>query len=290
MKPSVQDSVEHLNDDAFILACKNIGGRDIVEEFVSCGVWPLSIGVDFVLVKVDLTPFSQHNVPLPNFPLSHEDGEDDVQLLARVEQEDRNIMGGYTHTEYEAYIASLPNNGCLNHVLEVAGLAYGPRPVPVSIEVLKKWKAHAATKVSAKRPKVTEKKGAGLTKVSRSHMSGGLKRPSGVDIPLTMFAKLSMGTVPRAIASTATTHIMPEMRISEVPTGVGGAKGDGRDLGCKIVPGAKAAPFAKKCIVPAIEALAAMSSEGTEESSLHDQVCEVQSKTDPRDPSAEPQA
>jgi hypothetical protein len=58
MKPSVQDSVQDLSDDAFIWACKNIGGQDVVEEFVSCGVWPLSASVDFEQVKVDLTPVS----------------------------------------------------------------------------------------------------------------------------------------------------------------------------------------------------------------------------------------
>jgi hypothetical protein len=56
------------------------------------------------------------------------------------------------------------------------------------------------------------------------------------------------------------------------------------------MPGAKAAPSAKKCIIPAIGALAALSSLGTKESSLHDQAPKVQSKADPRGPSAEPQA
>jgi hypothetical protein len=51
-KPSVQHSVDDLSDDAFIWAYKNIGGRDAVEEFMSCGVWPLSAGVDFEQVKV----------------------------------------------------------------------------------------------------------------------------------------------------------------------------------------------------------------------------------------------
>jgi hypothetical protein len=68
-------------------------------------------------------------------------------------------VGGYTCAEHEAYITSLPNNSHLNHVLDVAGVAYGPRPVPVFTEVLKKRKADATVKVSAKRPKVTEKKG-----------------------------------------------------------------------------------------------------------------------------------
>jgi uncharacterized protein YbaP (TraB family) len=91
-----------------------------------------------------LTPASSLKVLLPNFPLSRE-GEDDVQLLARVEQEARNIVGGYTHTKHEACIASLPNNDHLNHLLEVARVAYGSHPVPVSMEVLKKRKADAAT-------------------------------------------------------------------------------------------------------------------------------------------------
>jgi hypothetical protein len=187
-----------------------------VKEFMSCGIWLVSVSVDFEHVKVDLTPVSQLKVPLPNFPLSCEDGEDDVQLLVRVEQEARNIMGDYTRAEHKACIASLPNNGRLNHVLEVARVAYGPRLVPISAEVLKKRKADAAVKVSAKHPKATEKKGVGLAKVSGSRMSGSSNWPSGVDIPSTKSAKLSKGTVPRAIASIAAARIMPEMCISEV--------------------------------------------------------------------------
>jgi hypothetical protein len=47
-------------------------------------------------------------------------------------------VGYYTHTEHEACIASLQNNGHLNRVLKLVGVAYEPRPVPVSTEVFKK--------------------------------------------------------------------------------------------------------------------------------------------------------
>jgi hypothetical protein len=57
-KPSIQDSVGDLSDDAFVWASKNTGHRDAVEEFMSCGIWPLSAGVDFEHVKVDLTLIS----------------------------------------------------------------------------------------------------------------------------------------------------------------------------------------------------------------------------------------
>jgi hypothetical protein len=133
-----------------------------VEEFVSCGVWPLSTGVNFEHVKIDLTSVSKLKVPLLNFPLHREDGEDDVQLLARVEQEARNIVGGYTRAEHEACIANLRNNGRLNRVLKVVEVGYGPRRVLIFTEVLKKRKADVVAKVLAKCPKGLRRKVCGL--------------------------------------------------------------------------------------------------------------------------------
>jgi hypothetical protein len=233
-----------------------------VEEFVSCGVWLLSASVDFEHVKVDLTSVSWLKVPLPRFPLFHKDGEDDTRLLVRVKQEARNIIDNYTCTEHEACIASLTNNGCLNHMLEIAGVAYGPRSVPISPEVLKKRKADAATKVLAKRLNVYEKKGAELAKVSRVRASGGSKRPSGAYVLPAKSVKLSNGTVPCAIASATMACIMPETRGPKDLLSASGSKSGGKRPGCKIVPRAKATPSAKKCIAPAIGALAAMSSGG----------------------------
>jgi hypothetical protein len=108
-------------------------------------------------VKVDFTPVSWLKIPLPNFPLRREGEEDDVRFLARVEQEARNIVDGYTRAEHEARLTSITNNSRLNRVLELVGVSYGPCPVPVSTEVLKKRKVDAIAKVSGKRPKVAEK-------------------------------------------------------------------------------------------------------------------------------------
>jgi hypothetical protein len=192
--------------------------------------------------------------------LSHKDGEDDVQLLARADQEARNIVGGYTCMEHEACIASLPNNGHFNRVLEVVGLSYGPRPVLIFTEVLKKWKEDAVAKVLAKSLTVTEKKCVGLVKVSRSCKSGGSKWPSGADIPSAKSTKLSKGAALRVIASLAVARIMLETCISEVLASAEGAKGGGRCPGNKTMPGAKVAPFTIKCIITAIGAPVALSS------------------------------
>jgi hypothetical protein len=136
--------------------------------------------------------------------------------------------------------------------------------VPISKEVLKKRKADAAAKVLAKRPKVAEKKSVGLAKISGSCGSGSSKRPSSADILLAKSTKLSKGTIPHAVASAATTRIL------NVSTGAGGAKGGERRPGYKTMLGGKATPSTKKRIIPAIGALAALSSDGTEESSRHE--------------------
>jgi hypothetical protein len=83
-KPISSDTAQDLNDDAFVWASQNIRDRDDVEEFLSCGVWLLSAGVDFEHVKVDFTPISRLKIPLPNFPLRREGEKDGVRFLKRV--------------------------------------------------------------------------------------------------------------------------------------------------------------------------------------------------------------
>jgi hypothetical protein len=90
MKPLVKECGVDLSNDAFILASRNIRGRDAVEEFVSCGVSPLAAGVSFEHVTVDFTLVSQLKEHLPRFPLFREVEEDDASSLARVKQATRN--------------------------------------------------------------------------------------------------------------------------------------------------------------------------------------------------------
>jgi hypothetical protein len=168
----------------------------------------------------------------------------------RVEREARTIMGSYMSTEQEACVAGLQNNDRLNHVLEIGGVAYGPRPAPISTRVLMKRKADATGKVLVKQPKAPEKKGTGPTKVTVARAKGGLKRPSDADILSAKSAKLSKSIVPRVIAYVATVCIAPEVRGSLNLFGASGSKADGT------VPGAKkVAPSAKKHIILAIGAL-----------------------------------
>jgi hypothetical protein len=118
-------------------------------------------------------------------------------------------VGSYTCTEHEAYIAGLQNNGRLNHVIELTGVAYGPHLKPVSMEVLKKRKVDATGRVLAKRPNAPGKKGTEHAKVIAPHVKGGPKRSSDVDILLAKSTKLSKSIIPHAIAYVAVAHITP---------------------------------------------------------------------------------
>jgi hypothetical protein len=76
--------------------------------------------------------------------------------LARIELEAESIVGSYSRLEHDACIVGVLNRGRLNRIFELAGVAYRPCTVPGNeayTEALKKRKADAAGKTSAKRAK-----------------------------------------------------------------------------------------------------------------------------------------
>jgi hypothetical protein len=190
---------------AHTCASKHIKGRDVMEEFIACNVWPLAAGISFERVKVGVTPISKLKVPLPKFAVAREDDEDNAGFLTRVEKEARVLVGSYTRLEHEA-CAILPNNDRLNCILELAGVAYGPRPTPVSVEVLKKMKADSVGKTVPKRPKAIEKKRADSAKGSVAPGKVGVKRPSDANVASLKSVKLSKKTIPHTIASAVVAH------------------------------------------------------------------------------------
>jgi hypothetical protein len=128
MEPPFDSANGDSGDTAFVDPTKFIGRQDAVEEFVACGMQPLSIGVGFDKIGTFTTPVSQLRVPLPRFVAVHKDDEDHVKFLARVELEAEGVVGSYTHPEHDACITNLRNRGRLNWVFELAGVTYGPRP------------------------------------------------------------------------------------------------------------------------------------------------------------------
>jgi hypothetical protein len=164
----------------------------------------------------------------------------------RVEKEARVLVGSYTRPEHEA-CAALPNNGRLNRVLELVGVAYGPRSVLVSAKVLKKRKADSVGKTVPKRLKALEKKWADPAKTSTVPRKISVKRPSDANVASLKSTKLSKKTIPHVIASAVATHgtllasgLKTELGASD-PVAAGGppsSKMTGGTLSSKSVGGA----------------------------------------------------
>jgi hypothetical protein len=103
-------------------------------------------------------------------------------------------------------------------------------------------------------------------------VKGGFKQLSDTDIASVKSTKLSMNIVPRTIASAATPHITLEASGPKNVCGASCSKAEGDGSGSKTTAGAKKATASiKKVIIPAIEALAEISLEESEESSPHGQ-------------------
>jgi hypothetical protein len=75
------------NDVAFIDISATIGGRDAIEEFVACKMYPLGSGFGFKDVAIGTTPVSKVQTPLPVFPVGTVFVEGASHLLAKMETE-----------------------------------------------------------------------------------------------------------------------------------------------------------------------------------------------------------
>jgi hypothetical protein len=133
-----------------------------MEEFIACGMYPLATGAGFDRVATCMTPVAKLKVPLPKFAaVRKDDNEDDVQFLVRVELEAEGIIGRYTKAKHDACLAHVRNGGRMNHVFELAGVAYGSRVMPGTdefTEVVRKRKLDATGKNLSKRPKAAGKR------------------------------------------------------------------------------------------------------------------------------------
>jgi hypothetical protein len=73
---------------AFVQATKFIRGRDVVVEFIACGMYPLAASTSFDRVATHMTLVSKLKVLLSKcVAIRKDDNEDDVQFLVRVELE-----------------------------------------------------------------------------------------------------------------------------------------------------------------------------------------------------------
>jgi hypothetical protein len=81
MEPPVNYRDSDIGDVVFIKVTIAIGGSDAVEEYLACGLYLLSVDVNFEEVADGITPALKLKVPLPKFCNVHSDEEDGVKFL-----------------------------------------------------------------------------------------------------------------------------------------------------------------------------------------------------------------
>jgi hypothetical protein len=88
-------------ENAFFLASTILGIRDVIEEFIVAGVWPLSNGwkpLDIVFLDVD---WASQKVPFPRFGLRLKDGQSLEDFILETEEKVNEMVGESTLNEYK---------------------------------------------------------------------------------------------------------------------------------------------------------------------------------------------
>jgi hypothetical protein len=109
-------------ESAFHLASTIIGGRDIIKEFTTAQVWPISYGwapAEIVNFNVN---WAAQEVPFPRFGLQLRDNQSADDFMTEVENKVNAMIGEYTMNEYTAYKNLVKHKKRINRVFtEICG-------------------------------------------------------------------------------------------------------------------------------------------------------------------------
>jgi hypothetical protein len=126
MEPPFECGDDDAGDVAFVKATRCIGGRDVVDEFMAYGLYPLLMSFGLGEIVDREMPVSKLHLPLPEFPIAMLPNETNDHFCVRVELVAVNIMGSYARGEHDVCIALVSNEGSVNRVFEQAGMPFGP--------------------------------------------------------------------------------------------------------------------------------------------------------------------
>jgi hypothetical protein len=115
VEPKVECPDNDPNDASFVRATATIGGRDAVEEYVACKMYPLATGFGFESVPLGMTPMSKVESPLLLFAMGAIAARLADQVLAEIEMEAERVVGSFGPREYDTLkMAIILNTGRLN--------------------------------------------------------------------------------------------------------------------------------------------------------------------------------
>jgi hypothetical protein len=114
---------------AFVEATSLIGGHNVVEEFLACGLWPLGELFGF-RVETKESPLSKVMVLMPLITITIMEWESEAKFVAHVENAANLLVGNYNIVEHKAYQGLRYSR--LNRIFELARVLCQPRPEPIA--------------------------------------------------------------------------------------------------------------------------------------------------------------
>jgi hypothetical protein len=117
---------------AYFQATHVITTRDALKEFVTADIWPCQPqwgSWAFRMKKLSGLDFETRS---PKFSVKHLEGKTDEEILAGVENKVIQMIGNYTHREWQCAQKILKHQGRVNRVLEEMNVSCPPRQRPVT--------------------------------------------------------------------------------------------------------------------------------------------------------------
>jgi hypothetical protein len=109
-------------ENVFHLASTILGGRDIIEEFTTARIWPISYGwppTEIVYFNVN---WAAQEVPIPRFGLQLGNSQSADDFMLEIERRVNLMIGEYTMNEYKAYKNLVKHKKRINRVFsEICG-------------------------------------------------------------------------------------------------------------------------------------------------------------------------
>jgi hypothetical protein len=115
---------------AFYQATRVITTRDALEEFVAANIWPCQPRWGSWAFKVQWLPGLEHDVRSPILNVKQPVDKTDEEVVAEVEKRVVQMIGNFTHKEWECTQRIFKHQGRVNCVFDEMGVTYSPRPVP----------------------------------------------------------------------------------------------------------------------------------------------------------------
>jgi hypothetical protein len=116
----------------FYQATRVIITRDTLEEFVVAEIWPCQSRWGSWAFKVQWLPGLDQDVRSPIFNVKCPEDKTDEEIVADIDKKVVEMIGNFTHKEWECAQRILKHQGGVNHVLDEMGVTYSPQPVPLT--------------------------------------------------------------------------------------------------------------------------------------------------------------